>query len=348
MVYDGDFDLLEDYISAIKALTLPPDEVRFFCSGPSERIANYIQHQGSSFSFESRVRNDGFNKSLNLAVCYATANAYEWLITMTVRCKPSPNWIECLDLSNQSTEVGMITTLVVNEHERNTTFNFGHNVSPAGGCYDYGNGLPKNVVVAEAKKNPHSVIGPCTGAGIYRTIALINNGSFVDSGEIVNPASFKSYNCDAVAYFILANGYKNKFAFDAVSYKCCLKTSTSNNPSSLAINMNQEVSRLANVLTYFEDWQGAIERYKKERLTKRYKIEGQSFDFVESDILIFLFYARAMTRNFTKHRIKAALSRHTRRFDKTKAWMKGYKAALDQSSKEQAAHSPNDNNDRGD
>lgn len=328
MIHDGDYKFLQGYIDAINQLTVKPDAVRFFCSGSSEECEKLIVKARTLYSFEYRLQNDGFNRGLNSAVNYAIKNNFDWLITMTIRCKPLENWLEELGLENQSHEIGMITTLIVNHDQNKMTFNLGHNISPSGGCFDFGSGLNTDVVIKKATTEPSAILGPCTGAGVYKTIALVNNENFIESNDPVNPSLFKSYNCDAMGYLVLANGFTNYINPNSISLKSGLQNSTSNNPNSLAINMNLEISRMTNIFTYFEDCKTAYELYKNERLKKQFSIDDSNFKFKESDILMIRLFAQRMARIFAKHKLRDKLARHHSFFSSTKDWFSKQKKLL--------------------
>ena len=209
MIHDGDRSFLEDYCKNIQRLRTQPDEVRFFCSGVSNKCQAIIGRFG--FTYQERQENSGFNESFNLAYGYALEHTFDWLITMTVRCRPNSDWMCKLNLENIPEGVGMVTTLTLKDDDK--AFNLGHSLSKSHACFDFGQDVNSDKI-NEIEEDWFYC--PCSGAAAYRVSALDPRAAFGEEGQPLNGALFKSYNCDALGYLVKANGYENLVNNEAV------------------------------------------------------------------------------------------------------------------------------------
>lgn len=320
MIHEGDTKNLHNYCESIKNLNTQPSEVCFIISGVSEECKNII----NKFNYKYLERNDnsGFNESFNIAYRYAVENSIDWMITMTVRCRPQKDWLCTIKLDSLPNNIGMVTTLTLKNHDE--VFNLGHCLSETHGCFDCGFGIESKKV--NELKNEW-IYCPCSGAAAYKILALNPEPSFGKDSLPLNGSLFKSYNCDALGYLVKSNGYLNKIVKSAISTKIGISGSTSSNPNSIGLNANQELSRLLNIRTYRKNYQYLINEYNIELCKRDYKIEDIVHQYKNIDSKILTHLSKNYSRKFDpKNEIEEELSNHCGLFVQYKNWWKKIKA----------------------
>lgn len=259
MVYQNDLKYLRPYIESILGGLVVPPEILIVDAGSDKGIRGTVASFGndalSYFSLGNTETNRGFNPSFNFSVKYAIENNYRSLATMTVRAIADKAWLKnSVEAMDSHHSIGMVTTLHVAK-SGDRIHGLGHFLGPSGGLYDYGKGLRielyNELVNVLRRHNFEAIWAPCSGGALYSVEALrIASQTISETYEVFHPAGFKSYNCSHLGYLIKAGGFKNVVAQNAT----CIRDdseSTSRNPTSCGLLINQELNRIASLYTFW-------------------------------------------------------------------------------------------------
>ncbi len=326
MVHEGDCERLPEYLAAVDRSGLQPGKLLVVDSDSSEQIYRIVARPGRAWfdyrSCHSLGRNRGFNPSFNLAVNFAKDEGFSWLATMTVRALADADWLRfALTKAESSDKVGMVVTL----HLANSSkiHGLGHFLGPSGACLDFGHNVHRDAIISVDTSGENSAIwAPCSGGALYRVKALQAAQDTFDmrGSDLFHPSGFKSYNCCALGFSVRAAGYKVAIEPKAVCTRDSTN-STSANPNTAGLLMNQEINRIANIYTY---WPAQL-RAEALELYERESRNNQNLQKIDKRIAMVL--AENLARKWNhKDQINVALKLHLDSYRNTKAWMSNSRA----------------------
>lgn len=264
MVYRDDLRYLDHFMQSVVSSSVRPDQLLIVdsghCSGIEEMARARGLHGGPPIeykSLESTTRaSGGFNPSFNFAVSYAADNGFDFMVTMSVRCKPNEDWLgTVIARINRNGKVGMVSTLHVDIGNR-SVYSLGHFLSPSGGLYDFAMGSKMDAIEAikEYLATSSEVIwSPCSGGALYNVKALARVSESLSSRfDTFRPYGFKSYNCCEIGYLMRSFKYEHKVVPEAVCQRDGSQ-STSRHPNTCGLLLNQELNRIASIRTFWPD-----------------------------------------------------------------------------------------------
>lgn len=265
VVWERDAEKLCEHVPEVFKQAVPPTEMLIVNSGDSKAIDACVAKLGNCVQAKL-AENLGFNPGLNEAIDWAVKGNFDWLAMMTVRATPKESWLHEALQAAKAADVGMVSTLHLDAKGEKVDC-LGHHLSPSGAAYSFGRGLRQEQIedLMATPGTGEPIWSPCSGGAIYRVTAL-REALGIFNCELVRPRGFKSYNCDVIGYAVRAAGYRHQVALKAICRRD-RSASTSENPNSMGLLMNQEINRVANLFEFWEKdrCEAAAQQYLFER-----------------------------------------------------------------------------------